>query len=223
MSSEHEIVHFNPSIEYDEVDRRFDRLLEQLLEYSKNVCNLVEEVCLKEDDQLQLAIKIGDTDGRLLPRLVEKEIERRRILRLKNMQVSPVESESAPIKIIDLISERVMETIRVRDVIELMLESHTVQEIPTISIVKNRSENSILLNVMFSMYNGPQKGFTIFLPEDENENIGSLHIFDEYGLKRKIKSRIKIIDLNRYKEKDVYDPYLGERNSPRKREELEQL
>lgn len=202
-----EVVYFNPNIGDDEIDMKFNRLFEQLLNYTKSIIDLMEELCPDEEDMLRLALRVGETDGRLLPRLVEKEVERRRLLKLKAELIQPSEAEKKPIKLQDIISEREIETTQVEEIVEMILETRKAQQMQSISINKSRLENGNISAVLFSLCSGPEKGFAVFLPEDEHENIGALHIFDEYGIKRKIRSNIKIVDLDVYEDTDVYDPF----------------
>ena len=202
-----EMVYFNPNIGDDEIDMKFNRLFEQLLNYTKSIIDLMEELCPDEEDRLRLALKVGETDGRLLPRLVEKEGERRRLLKLKAEFSQPSEAEKKPMKLQEIIGEREKETIQVEAIVEMILETRNAQQMQPISINKSRLKSGSINAVLFSLCSGPEKGFAMFLPEGGHENIGSLHIFDEYGIKRKIRSNIKIVDLDIYADTDVYDPY----------------
>lgn len=202
-----EVVYFNSNIGDDDIDMKFNRLFEQLLNYTKSIIDLMEELCQDEEDMLRLALKVGETDGRLLPRLVEKEVERRRLLKLKAELIQSSDAEKRPIRLQDIISEREIETIQVEEIVEMILETRNAQQMQPISINKSRLEGGGISAVLFSLCSGPEKGFAVFLPEGEHENIGALHIFDEYGIKRKIRSNIKIVDLDVYADTDVFDPY----------------
>jgi len=81
------VIHFNPQLGDDDIDSWFNRLFEKLLDYTKSIIDLVENLCPEEERQL-LAYKIGETDGKLLPRLVEKELEKRRLFQI-HAQTSP--------------------------------------------------------------------------------------------------------------------------------------
>ena len=202
-----EVVYFNPNIGDDEIDIKFNRLFEQLLDYTKSIIDLMEELCPDEDDRLRLALKVGETDGRLLPRLVEKEVERRRILKMKAEFYRPSEAEKKPMKLQEIISERELETIQVEEIVEMILETRNAQQMQPISINKSRLQSGSISAVLFSLCSGPEKGFAVFLPEGKHENIGTLHIFDEYGIKRKIRSNVKIVNLDVYADTDTFDPY----------------
>lgn len=208
-----DMVHFSPNIGDEEIDRRFNRLFEKLLDYTKSIIDLVEGLCPDEAERLRLALKIGETDGRLLPRLVEKEVEKRRIIKLKAEMSQPTNAETKPIKLQEIISEREIEAVQVEEIVEMILETRKAQQMQAITVNKSSDQNGKLSAVLFSLCGGPEKGLAVFIPEEDQENIGALHIFDEYGMKRKIRSKVKIIDLDKYEEKDVYDPYKREQTS----------
>lgn len=202
-----EVVYFNPDIGDDEIDMKFNRLFEKLLDYTKSVIDLMEDLCPDEEDRLRLALKVGETDGRLLPRLVEKEVERRRILKMKAEMTQASGADRKPVALQEIISERELETIQVEEIVEMILETRSAQQMQPISVNKSRLQSGQISAVLFSLISGPEKGFAVFLPEGDNENIGALHIFDEYGIKRKIRSNIKIVDLDVYADTDRFDPY----------------
>lgn len=200
-----EVIHFNPQIGDDDIDSWFNRLFEKLLDYTKSIIDLVENLCPEEERQL-LAYKIGETDGKLLPRLVEKEFEKRRIFQIQAKTVPPNFSASKPRMLQEILSEREIETIQIDDIIEMILETRNVPQMPAITVNKSRTIDGGLGAVLFSLYDGPERGFAVLFPDHGHENVGSLHIFDEHGIKRKIKSHIKVIDLDKYAEIDLYDP-----------------
>ncbi|MCW4051038.1 MAG: hypothetical protein NWE89_15030 [Candidatus Bathyarchaeota archaeon] len=201
-----EVVHFNPQIADEDIDSWFNRLFEKLLDYTKSIIDLVENLCPEEERQ-RLAFKIAETDGQLLPRLVEKELEKRRIFQIQAKTAPPSISYSKPRVLQEILREREIETIQIDDIIEMILETRNVHQMQAITINKSRTKEGGLGAVLFSLYDGPEKGVAVLLPENEHENIGSLHIFDEHGIKRKIKSYIRVIDLDKYAEMDIYDPY----------------
>ena len=200
-----EVIHFNPQIGDEDIDRWFNRLFEKLLDYTKSIIDLVENLCPEEERQL-LAFKIGETDGKLLPRLVEKELEKRRLFQIQAQTAPPDFTASKPRMLQEILREREIETVQVDEIIEMILETRNVPHMPAITVNKSRTKEGGLGTVLFSLYDGPEKGFAVLIPDNERENIGSLHIFDEYGMKRKIRSHIKVIDLDKFAEMDIYDP-----------------
>jgi len=200
-----EVIHFNPQLGDDDIDIWFNRLFEKLLDYTKSIIDLVENLCPEEERQL-LAYKLGETDGKLLPRLVEKELEKRRIFQIQAKTASPDFSSSKPRMLQEILREREIETLQIDDIIKMILGTRNVPQIPAITVNKSRTIDGGLGTVLFSLYDGAERGFAVLIPDNERENIGSLHIFDEYGMKRKIKSHIKVIDLDKFAEMDIYDP-----------------
>ena len=95
---------------------------------------------------------------------------------------------------------------QIDDIIEMILETRNVPNIPAITVNKSRTVDGDLGAVLFSLYDGPERGVAVFLPDNGHESVGSLHIFDEHGIKRKIRSHIKVIDLDKFAEMDIYDP-----------------
>ncbi|TFH17627.1 hypothetical protein E4H04_04665 [Candidatus Bathyarchaeota archaeon] len=200
-----EIIHFNPQVGNDDIDSWFNRLFEKLLDYTKSIIDLVENLCPEEERQL-LAYKIGETDGLLLPRLVEKELEKRRIFQIKAETLPPNLSYNKPRMLQEIIQERKTETMQIDEIIEMILETRNVPQMPAITVNKSRTADGSLGPVLFSLYDGPERGFAVFFPDNGHESVGSIHTFDDQGIKRKIRSRIKVIDLDKFAEVDLYDP-----------------
>lgn len=117
-----EIIHFNPQVGNEDIDSWFNRLFEKLLDYTKSIIDLVENLCPEEERQL-LAYKIGETDGLLLPRLVEKELEKRRIFQIKSETLPPNLSYNKPRMLQEIIQERKTETMQIDEIIGMILET----------------------------------------------------------------------------------------------------
>jgi len=199
------VIHFNPQLGDDDIDSWFNRLFEKLLDYTKSIIDLVENLCPEEERQL-LAYKIGETDGKLLPRLVEKELEKRRLFQIHAQTSPPDLPYNKPRMLQEVISEREIETMQINEIIGMILETRNVSQIPALTVNKSRTKDGGLGAVLFTLYDGPERGFAVLFPDHGHENVGSLHIFDEQGIKRKIRSHIKVIDLDKFAEMDLYDP-----------------
>ncbi len=75
-----EILFIGPGFTNDEIDEMFTGLYERLLQYTKSIFDLVEQLCPNTEDQIRLALNIAETDGNILPCLVAKECEKRQSL-----------------------------------------------------------------------------------------------------------------------------------------------
>ncbi len=78
--ADEEILFIGPGFTNDEIDEMFTMLYERLLQYTKSIFDLVEQLCPSIEDQIRLALNIAETDGNVLPCLVAKECEKRRSL-----------------------------------------------------------------------------------------------------------------------------------------------
>jgi len=88
-NTENEIIYFGPGLKNEEIDERFSNLYEKLLDYVRNIFELVEEFCPGYDDQVRLALNIAEMDGNLLQGLVVKECEKRReLMRINETSIS---------------------------------------------------------------------------------------------------------------------------------------
>lgn len=206
VKEEEEIVYFGPGLTNEEIDKNFNKLYKHLLDYTEEVFNLVKQLCPNTEDQIRLALNIGETDGNLLLRLVEKECEKRHLKKIKSDIYSSSMLPKKPIAMIEIINEREIDTIRVRDIPEMILETQSDQRLRPMLIHKSRCVLGKIGVVLFSLSGDHAKGFALFLPNQSFRNIGTLHVLDELGLKRKIRSNIRILDLEDFKDADTYNP-----------------
>jgi AhpD family alkylhydroperoxidase len=61
----------------EELDSESKKLYRHLLDYVRCVCDEVENMCDRKPDRLSLALKIAESDGRVLKSLVVKECDQR--------------------------------------------------------------------------------------------------------------------------------------------------
>ena len=200
------VVSIDSGIMKNELDRKFDNLFEHLLNYTKSIIDIVEYMCPDFEDQVKLATKMGETDSLLLPRLIEKECEKRRLVKLRKSMNLSEPTPTKEVKFTDILGDRVIETVKVSDIPDMILETSTEHEEHPLLIHKSRLNMDRLGMAVFSLYDEAIKGFAFFLPSEERGNVGSLHVVDEFGMKRQIRSNIKILDLDDYNDIDVYYP-----------------
>jgi len=77
---EEDLLFIGPGFTNKEIDQMFNGLYQRLLNYTKSIFELVEQLCPSTEDQIRLALNIAETDGNLLSCLVAKECEKRKSL-----------------------------------------------------------------------------------------------------------------------------------------------
>jgi hypothetical protein len=200
-----DIIYFGPGLSTEEIDKKFDDLYKKLIEYREELFKLVSIVCPNPEDQVRLAQNIGETDGNLLPRLITEECEKRRLKKLKTEVFTPSELERRPTAVHDITISHEVDAVMVGNLPEMILEVKGEEPQPML-IHKSRCSYGKLGVIMFSICGDPIKGIALFIPDRNHGNVGTLHIFDDLGYKRIIKSNLKILDLDNYDDVDVYYP-----------------
>jgi len=207
---EEEIVYFGPGVSSEEIDKEFNSLYGKLLEYKEELFRVLDRLCPSGEDQVKLAMNLGTTDGETLRRLIEKECEKRRLAKVRKEVYGSAQAQRQPVVLDQFIESRDIETLMIRDIIDMMLETQVDQSLAPLLVHKSRCDEGRVGAVLFSLYGGERKGFALFFPRKEHENIGALHILDEFGIKRKVRSNARILDLDNYNDSDVYYPETGD-------------
>ena len=100
-----------------------------------------------------------------------------------------------------------MREINVKEVQDIILETQEDKTIQDMYIHKSPCAENSLGAVFFAISGTPPKGYAMYLPE-EGDKAGILHVFDNFGLKRKI-LHCKIIDLGSYKDNEIWSAQAG--------------
>ena len=102
-----------------------------------------------------------------------------------------------------------MQELTVPQIQEVILETQEDKTLRQMFIHKSPCAENQIGAIFFAISGTPPRGYAMFLPGEDGE-AGTLHVFDELGLKRKI-LHCKITDLNKFKENDVCS---GEQAAP---------
>lgn len=100
-----------------------------------------------------------------------------------------------------------MQEISIKQVQDIILESQEDKNLRDMYIHKSPCAESNLGAVFFAISGNPPRGYAMYLP-GEGEKAGTLHVFDNLGLKRKI-MHCKINDLDQCKDNDVWSAQEG--------------
>jgi hypothetical protein len=207
---EEDIVYFGPGVSSEEIDKEFNSLYGKLLDYKEELFKILDKLCPSGEDQVKLAMNLGATDGETLRRLIEKECEKRRLAKVRKEVYGSAQAQRQPIVVDQFMESRDIETVMIRDIIDMMLETQVDQSPAPLLIHKSRCDEGRVGAVLFSLYGGEKKGFALFFPRKDHENIGALNVLDEFGIKRKVRSNTRILDLDNYEDADVYYPETGD-------------
>lgn len=96
-----------------------------------------------------------------------------------------------------------MQELTLRQVQETMLETQEDKSLREMYIHKSPCAEDGVGAVFFAIAGTPPRGYAMFLPDGKDGCVGTLHVFDRLGLKRKI-LHCKITDLADYKDNDVW-------------------
>jgi len=96
-----------------------------------------------------------------------------------------------------------MQELTIKEVQDVILECQEDKTLRDMYIHKSPCAENELGAVFFAISGTPPRGYAMYLPAKEGE-AGTLHVFDNLGLKRKI-MHCKIRDLDRYKDNDVWN------------------
>jgi hypothetical protein len=95
-----------------------------------------------------------------------------------------------------------MQELSMKQVQDVILETQEDKTLRDMYIHKSPCAENTLGAVFFAISGTPPRGYAMYLP-GEGEKAGTLHVFDNLGLKRKI-MHCKITDLASYKDNDVW-------------------
>lgn len=95
-----------------------------------------------------------------------------------------------------------MQEITIKQVQDVILETQEDKKLRDMYIHKSPCAENSLGAVFFAISGTPPRGYAMYLP-GEDKKAGTLHVFDNLGLKRKI-MHCKISDLASCKDNDVW-------------------
>ena len=95
-----------------------------------------------------------------------------------------------------------MQELTMKQVQDCILETQEDKTLRDMYIHKSPCAENSLGAVFFAISGTPPRGYAMYLP-GEGENAGTLHVFDNLGLKRKI-VHCKIADLASCKDNDIW-------------------
>ncbi|MCW4013101.1 MAG: hypothetical protein NWF07_08930 [Candidatus Bathyarchaeota archaeon] len=95
-----------------------------------------------------------------------------------------------------------MQELTVKQVQDVILETQEDKNLRDMYIHKSPCAENSLGAVFFAISGTPPRGYAMYLP-GEDMKAGTLHVFDNLGLKRKI-MHCKITDLDSCKDNDVW-------------------
>lgn len=95
-----------------------------------------------------------------------------------------------------------MKELTVKEVQETILETQEDKTLRDMYIHKSPCAGDSLGAVFFAISGNPPRGYAMYLP-NSSDGAGTLHVFDNLGLKRKI-LHCKIEDLTNYHDNDVW-------------------
>ena len=101
-----------------------------------------------------------------------------------------------------------MQELTLRQVQETMLETHEDKSLREMFIHKSLCAEDEVGAVFFAIAGTPPRGYAMFLPDGKGGGVGTLHVFDRLGLKRKI-LHCRIVDLASCKNNDVWSPQIA--------------
>ncbi len=96
-----------------------------------------------------------------------------------------------------------MQVLTIKEIEDVILEPQDDKTLRDMYIHKSPHAEDELSAVFFAVSGTPPKGYAMYLPA-KGEKAGTLHVFDNLGLKRKI-IHCKIRDLDRYKDNDIWN------------------
>jgi hypothetical protein len=95
-----------------------------------------------------------------------------------------------------------MQELTIKEVQAVILETQEDKTPRDMYIHKSPCAENALGAVFFAISGTPPRGYAMYLP-GEVDKAGTLHVFDNLGLKRKI-MHCKINDLANYKDNDIW-------------------
>ncbi len=95
-----------------------------------------------------------------------------------------------------------MQELTLRQIQEIILESQEDKTMRDMYIHKSPCAENEVGAVFFAISGTPPRGYAMYLSGEANKP-GTIHVFDNLGLKRKI-IHCKIKDLDSYKDNDVW-------------------
>lgn len=98
-----------------------------------------------------------------------------------------------------------MQNLTLRQVQEIILETEEDKSLREMYIHKSPCTEDGVGAVFFAVAGKPPRGYAMFLPDGEDGCVGTLHVFDRLGLKRKI-LHCRIDELATCKDNDVWNP-----------------
>ncbi len=98
-----------------------------------------------------------------------------------------------------------MQELTLRQVQETILETQGDKSLREMFIHKSPCSEDGIGAVFFAIAGTPPRGYAMFLPDGEDECVGTLHVFDRLGLKRKI-LHCKIDELVTCEDNKVWTP-----------------
>ena len=96
-----------------------------------------------------------------------------------------------------------MQELTIKQVQDVILETQEDKTLRDMYIHKSPCAENKLGAVFFAISGTPPRGYAMYLPGKDYSS-GTLHVFDNLGLKRKI-MHCKIKDLDSYNDNDVWD------------------
>lgn len=95
------------------------------------------------------------------------------------------------------------------DVSESILETSSNKEKRPILVNKIRCRNGDAGVVFFAMDGDPPKGYAMLILDQGSRDTGTLHVFDAWGIKRKILSNIRMPEIESFSDSYLYEPEIA--------------
>ena len=95
-----------------------------------------------------------------------------------------------------------MQELTIKEVQDVILETQEDKAPRDMYIHKSPCAENALGAVFFAISGNPPRGYAMYLP-GEADKAGTLHVFDNLGLKRKV-MHCKIKDLASFKDNDIW-------------------
>lgn len=92
------------------------------------------------------------------------------------------------------------------DISESILETSSNKEQKPIIVNKIRCRKGDVGVVFFAMDGDPPKGYAMFILDQGSRDTGTLHVFDAWGIKRKILSNVRMPEIESFSDSYLFEP-----------------
>jgi len=98
--------------------------------------------------------------------------------------------------------------IGLNDISESILETSSNKEQRPIIVNKIRCRNGDVGVVFFAMDGDPPKGYAMLILDQGRRDTGTLHVFDAWGIKRKILSNVRMPEIENFSDSYLFEPVI---------------